>query len=194
MIQDFTQYFLEIFHAHRSSVKQFTFLSCPHSYSFNTMFPKDPKKQALVIFFVPLFLSIIAVLGFIRWDRGAFPGFKPEIVDVAIDDITRNHRGVRVHGMARHDVKIKQRDRNNADSIFFIYPLMPMNDMNSKEIKVMIRSSVPPDSMAMIEEKTIEGLARPPGTLVTKDVFVAWEERGYDFAEKFVLVDSFDEE
>ena len=34
--------------------------------------------------------------------------------------------------------------------------------MNSTMIKVMIRTTVPPDSMATIEERKIEGLARPP--------------------------------
>lgn len=152
-----------------------------------------PKQTALSIFFGSAILFSSIAIGFVWWDRGAFPGLKPEIFDVEVLEINRNHRGVRLHGMVRHDVKIKQRDQTS-NTIAYVYPMMPMNDMNSTMIHVMIRTHVAPDSMAMIEERTIEGLARPPGRALGKDVIEAWRAKGYEFAPKFVLVDEFEDE
>ena len=92
--------------------------------------------------------------------------------------------------MARHDVRIRQKDQNSG-KISYVYRLMPVDKMNSTMIKVMIRTTIPPDEIATIEKRTIEGLARPPGRAITGDVIRSWQDRGYDFEEKFVLVEEF---
>tara|TARA_B110000037_G_scaffold128197_1_gene145764 strand:+ start:148 stop:609 length:462 start_codon:yes stop_codon:yes gene_type:complete len=150
------------------------------------------QQSFFALIFGTIFVLTTTYVGFVWWDRGAPPGFKPEIVDVTIDTINREHRGVRIHGMARHDLRIRLKDQNS-DKISYIYPLMPMDKMNSTMIKVMIRTTVPPDSMATIEERKIEGIARPPGHTVSGDIIRSWQDRGYDFKEKFVLVDEFED-
>lgn len=151
------------------------------------------QKSLLLLIFGTISVIALSYIGFVWWDRGAPPGFTPELVDVTVDTINRNHRGVRLKGMARHDVRIRQKDQNSG-KISYVYPLMPIENMNSTMIRVMIRTTIPPDEMATIEERTIEGLARPPGRAINGEVIRSWRDRGYDFEEKFVLVEEFVEE
>ena len=124
-------------------------------------------------------------VAFVWWDRGAPPGFQPTIVDVTINTINRNHRGVRISGMARYDVRIKV--GNN-----YVYPLMDAKKFNKKLIKVMIASPVQPSRLVDLEEMTVEGLARPPGGVINLKVYNAWRHKGFEFDDKFVLVESFE--
>jgi hypothetical protein len=45
--------------------------------------------------------------------------------------------------------------------------------------------------MATIEEMTFTGFARPPGRLITKEVYQSWENEGYTFEDKIVLVQEY---
>jgi len=150
-----------------------------------------PKQRALTIVGGSMLLTAATTIGFIWWDRGAPPGFKPTLVDVSIADINRNHRGVRIHGMARHDIKIKQTNSSDPSDIAYVFPLVSADDINSNFIRVMIRTTQAPDEMATIEEMTIEGLARPPGRLINSEVIESWQNKGYEFDPKFVLVEHF---
>jgi len=150
-----------------------------------------PKQRALTIVIGSMLAATTTTIGFIWWDRGAPPGFKPTLVDVSIAEINRNHRGVRVHGMARHDVKIKQTNSDDPTDIAYVFPLVPADNLNSTYIRVMVRTTQKPDDMATIEEMTIEGLARPPGLLVNKEIIESWQNKGYDFDPKFVLIEHF---
>ena len=152
-----------------------------------------PKQRALAIVLGSFLACVTGTIGFIWWDRGAPPGFKPTLVDVTIESINRNNRGVRIHGMARHDVRIKQENNNDPQDITYVFPLVPADKMNSKYIKVLIRTTQKPDSMATIEEMTIEGLARPPGRLVNREIIEAWKNKGYEFDPKYVLIEHFTE-
>lgn len=151
------------------------------------------QQSLFAIIFGTIAIIAVSYVGFVWWDRGAPPGFKPKIVDVSVETINRNHRGVKLKGMARHDVRIRSKDQNSG-KISYVYPLMPMDKMNSTMIKVMVRTTIPPDEIATIEERTIEGLARPPGRAINGDIIRTWRDRGYDFEEKFVLVEEFVEE
>jgi len=142
--------------------------------------------KKLLLFMLSCVLLLISLrVAFVWWDRGAPPGFQPEIVDVTLDTITRNHRGVRITGMARYDVRIKVGEN-------YIYPLMNLKKFNKKTIKVMISSPKKPSRLASLEEMTVEGLARPPGGVVNQEVYNAWRRKGFEFTEKFVLVESFE--
>ena len=148
----------------------------------------DSKKLAVWIFIVGISGFIAAGLGFYWWDRGALPGFQPTIVDVSIEDINLDYRGVRVEGMARHDVKITQQVSGEK---WFVYPLVPKENINTKFIKVMIMTQVPRDSMATIEERSIVGLAKPPGRLIPKEIYESWRAEGYTFEDRVVLIEEF---
>ena len=151
----------------------------------------DSKKLAVWIFVLGVSGFIAAGLGFYWWDRGALPGFKPTIVDVSIEDINLDYRGVRVEGMARHDVKITQQVSGEK---WFVYPLVPKDNINTKFIKVMVMTKVPPDSMATIEERSVVGLAKPPGRLIPKEIYESWRGEGYTFEDRVVLIEEFPKE
>ena len=150
-----------------------------------------PKQTALSIIVGSTLAAATVIIGFIWWDRGAPPGFKPKIVDVTIDTINRNHRGVRIHGMARHDVRIKQKNSDDPADNTYVFPLVPADDFNTDYIRVLIRTTNKPDSLATIEEMTIEGLARPPGRLINREIIDSWKSQGYEFDDKYVLVEAF---
>jgi hypothetical protein len=68
---------------------------------------------------------------------------------------------------------------------------METGDTLGREIKVLVRSPRGPDKLTTYEDMTVEGLARPPGRLVdpkTREVFL---QGGYNFAEGYVLVETF---
>lgn len=148
----------------------------------------NAKRKTLWMLGITTFLLTSGILGFIRWDRGAFPGFKPTIEEVTIETINRNHRGVLIHGMARHDLRITEK---LGDDTWHIYPLLAKEKMNSKEIHVMVLTRKEPDSVATIEERTVEGLAQPPGRYVPASIKKSWEDRDYSFSPKFVLIKEF---
>ena len=145
-------------------------------------------KIILMLLGPPTLVAAIGV-GIYWWDRGAPPGFEPKLFDVAVEEVNRNHRGVRIEGMARYDVRISQ---PNQDETHYLYPLMPLDNFNEKRIRIMVRSTIKPERLVDMERLVIEGIARPPGLLITQGVIDAWHEEGYKFDKKFVLVESFD--
>lgn len=153
--------------------------------------PDASKRFALVILLLGIIIPIVAWLAFVRWDTGAFPGFVPELVDVTTENINREHRGVRIHGMARFDVKFKQKI---GEKTYYVFPLVSKEDMNSKTIRVMVLSPTPPGELIGIEERTVEGIARPPGRLMPRDIINSWQDLGYQFDEKFVMVHELERE
>lgn len=148
----------------------------------------DQRKLALWIFILGTSSIVLGGLGFYWWDNGALPGFKPTLVDVSIAEISLDNRGVRIAGMARHDVRIKQEIQG---VVWYVYPLVPKDKINTKFIKVMVLTTIPPDSMATIEERTIEGIARPPGRLIPKEIYESWRGEGYTFEDRVVLIEEF---
>ena len=149
----------------------------------------NPKMKILLMLFGPPTLVAAIGVGIYWWDRGAPPGFLPPVVDIDVEEITRNHRGVRVEGMARYDVRISQPGEKETH---YLYPLMPLDNFNEKRIRVMVRSTIKPDRLVDMERLVIEGLARPPGLVVTQEVIDAWHEEGYKFDKRFVLIESFE--
>ena len=69
--------------------------------------------------------------------------------------------------------------------------LQTSKNFNKKLIKVMVASPVQPSRLADLEEMTVEGLARPPGGTINLKVYNAWRHKGFEFDEKFVLIESF---
>ncbi|MBM73942.1 MAG: hypothetical protein CMK59_00970 [Proteobacteria bacterium] len=151
------------------------------------------KPNKWLIILGPSITVFLIALGFVWWDRGAFPGFRPTLYERSITEISLNDRGVRLKGMARYDIKTKQLDDHD-QLMYYIFPLVPLDDINSKTIHVMVRSKIPPDDLAMIEERTVEGVTKPPTRIITTDLRRSWMRLGYRFDKRFVLVDSFDDE
>lgn len=145
------------------------------------------KKLALVVL-GPILVVALAALGFVWWERGAPPGFRPTPVDVTVDSISRDNRGVTLTGTAHLQARLKQTS-SGSDEVWYLYPLMSKGDTTGKDIHVMLRTTVKPNDLYGFEDRTVTGFARPPGRLVTRDVREALLQKGYSFDEDYVLVE-----
>ena len=143
-------------------------------------------KKMLLTILGPFFLVTAVTVGIIWWDRGAPPGFRPPVTDVTVDTINRDHRGVRITGTAHHELRIKQGEYN-------LFPLLATGDILGREIKVMVRSTREIDRLVGFEDLTIEGFCRPPGQMLPHSVAEALMERGYSFADHYVLIEVFED-
>jgi hypothetical protein len=152
------------------------------------------KNPLFIIFGLPLLVLVAAVIAwasFVWWDRGAPPGFQPPVEEVSLAELNRNHRGVRVQGTAHYALKLVQRQGSET---YFLFPLLSPGDTKAREIRAMIRTKSEPSSLYSYEDLVVEGLARPPGTLVPISTQDQISGRGYHFAEGFVLIEAFDDE
>ena len=143
-------------------------------------------KKLLLTILGPFFLVASVTVGVIWWDRGAPPGFRPSVSDITVDTINRDHRGVRIKGTAHHELRITQGEYN-------LFPLMSPGDTLGREIKVMVRSSAEVDRLVGFEDLTIEGLCRPPGHMIPHTIAEALMERGYHFADNYVVIEAFED-
>ena len=143
-------------------------------------------KKLLLTILGPFFLVVSTTFGIILWDRGAPPGFRPPVTDVTVETIHREHRGVRIEGTAHHELRIKQGE-------YSLFPLMSPRDTIGREIRVMVRSTKEIDRLVGYEDMTVEGLCRPPGNMIPHAIAEALIERGYHFADNYVLIEAFDD-
>ena len=69
--------------------------------------------KTFVLIFPPI-LCCLSYIGFVWWERGALPGFRPTIYDREIEELSLNDRGVRVHGWADTTSEhiLKKKDKN----------------------------------------------------------------------------------
>ena len=147
-------------------------------------------KKLLLVILGPFLLVASVTIGIIWWDRGAPPGFEPPMTDVLLSDLSRAHRGVRVRGTAHYELRITQRDAKGTS--WYLFPLFPVGDTGGREITAIVRTTTQPDPLLGFEDLTLEGLARPPGRMISGKVVDALLERGYQFSEDFVLIEAFD--
>ena len=150
------------------------------------------KNPLFIIFGLPVLVLLAAATawaGFVWWDRGAPPGFQPPVEDVLLADLNRNHRRVRVQGTAHYALKLVQKQ---GDETYYLFPLLPPGDTKAREIRAMVRTRKAPSSLYSYEDLVVEGLARPPGTLVPVSTQDQISGRGYHFSEGFVLIEVFE--
>jgi len=145
------------------------------------------KTVAAVL--IPFLAVLGGAVGLIWWDRGAPPGFNPTPHPTEISEITREHRGVRLKGTAHYEVRLSQ--TMEGGEVFWIFPFMKQGDTLSREIRVIVRTPRKPEHMVTFEDLTIDGLARPPGRLISPEIQDKLEDGGYDFAEGFVMIEPF---
>ncbi|MFT4980024.1 MAG: hypothetical protein ACI8S6_005936, partial [Myxococcota bacterium] len=148
-------------------------------------------KKLLLTIFGPVLLVGATVVGIVWWDRGALPGFQPPVVDVSVEDVTRDHRGVRIKGTAHYELRINQVEGNRE---YIVYPLMARGDTSGQTIHALVRTTRLPDRIISFEDVTVEGLARPPGRLINRPIVEALLSNGYNFEEDFVLILEFEGE
>ena len=146
------------------------------------------NKTALAVI-LPFLAVAGGTVGLIWWDRGAPPGFNPTPHPTALEDLTRDHRGVQVKGTAHYEVRLSQ--TMEGGDIFWVFPLMPPGNTSAREIQALVRTPRKPEHMVTYEDLTIDALVRTPGRLITPELLDRLEEGGYHFSEGFVLLDPF---
>ncbi|MCB9780350.1 MAG: hypothetical protein H6742_17430 [Alphaproteobacteria bacterium] len=147
-------------------------------------------KKLLLVVLGPFLLVSTAATGLYWWDHGAPPGFQPRVVDVSVQDVDYDNRGVRISGTAHYTVRLTQRAESGA--AWYLFPLMEKGDTTGRYVEVIVRTRTAPDDLLGLEDVVVEGLARPPGAIVGPAVREALIEAGYELDEKVVLVEAFE--
>jgi hypothetical protein len=146
-------------------------------------------NKTLTAVLLPFFAVAGGTIGLIWWDRGAPPGFNPTAHPTAIDGVTREHRGVQLTGTAHYTVRLNQTMEDG--EVVWIFPLMAAGDTLGREIKVLVRTPRQPEHMVTFEDLIVDGIASPPGRLISPEVIDSFQDGGYDFADGFVLITPF---
>ncbi len=145
------------------------------------------KKLVLVVL-MPCLIVLSVGVGLWSWEHGALPGFRPQVVDVAVDTITKDHRGVRISGTAHYGAKLRQTS-TETDTTWWIYPLTARGQTQERTVRVVVRTTRTPDPLLGFEDRTLEGFARPPGRLLPKDARTALRQKGYELHEQVMLIE-----
>ncbi len=152
----------------------------------------SPRTRILLTILGPMLLVLGATVGVIWWDRGAPPGFRPPVVEVSPATITRENRGVRIQGTLHNEARLKQTVAGE-DEVWWLIPMFPKGDTLGREVRVLLRTRQTPDGFYGIEDRTVEGFARPPGSLLPGAARDALEKKGYHIAEGVVLVEEWED-
>lgn len=145
---------------------------------------------------VALVLGAIAVFAVALWPRG-----RTEPVEVAFEDLDLSLRAVRVRGTAHYRGLVTQKSRGGLPGqpdVAYVYALFPVHDLQSREVRVLVRTTEPPPKRIDFGFVEVEGWIDPPrahtvpmGTeqmMARADYFFhpdlvvidAWEVRGFD--------------
>ncbi len=149
-------------------------------------------KRAIAAILIPGLLVASVAVAVVWWDRGAPPGFRPKVHDARPDELTYDHRGVRLIGTAHYPVQVTQRGGSSGQT-WWIYPVFERGDTTGRYVQVLVRSPHEPDPLLAFEDVSIEGLARPPSSIIGPDVRKAFIEAGYELDERLVLVEAFED-
>ena len=144
-------------------------------------------KRILLAFSVVILMFVGGWLGYSYWQRGALPWNNPELIDVTIDEVNVDHRGVRISGIAIYKPTIYQME---GDKKRYIFPIT--NTLTDKVIKVMVRQIAKPDRYTDREKITVEGIVYPPNKYINVSIRKKWETQGYVFDENLVIVEQLD--
>ncbi len=145
-------------------------------------------RKVLITVLVPFALVATAAIAYHWWDNGAPPGFHPTYHPVSVAEIDFDDRGVRIQGTAHYEVRLWQTMKDQER--FHVFPLMAFKDTTGRDIRVLVRSSRPPDDLSMYEDMVIDGLARPPGDRIGPKIKQTLKNHGYTFADQVVLVEA----
>ena len=143
-------------------------------------------NRKLIAFLGASGLSLAVVLAYATWERGALPGLRPTMHEVAFADLSLDQRGVKVAGTAHYPVGAQINARSGPR---YAFPLFAPNDTAGRTIRVLVLSPTPPDPTLGFEDRTIEGLIQPPGMQVPEGLRKIFEEQGYHFAEDYMILE-----
>jgi len=149
-------------------------------------------KKLVVVVLLPCLFVLVTGIGLWWWERGALPGFRPTPVEVTVDTITKEHRGVRIRGTAHYAGKLRQ-TATETDTVWWVYPLTAEGQTQERLVKVVVRTTRKPDPLLGYEDRTIEGFARPPGRLLPQDARSALRQSGYELDDGVMLIEEWED-
>lgn len=133
-------------------------------------------------------LSLLGVLGYSTWERGALPGFQPTAHPTEFQDIGPDSRGVRVHVTAHYPSRIQL---NTRDGARWAFPLFGPGDTTGRKVRLLALSPVAPDPLLGFEDTTLEGLVRPPGISIPEQLRDTLEMQGYTLEDDYLVLEVF---
>ena len=158
-------------------------------------------KKYFIAIVVLLTIAVGGWLGFSYWERGALPWNNPDFIEVSIEELSLDNRGVKISGVALYKPKVYQTAKIKTgcngyagEETIYIFPLI--EDISSKRIKVMVRSKNPPPN-DQVEKAfvTIQGIAYPPGKFpgsFNSDIRNKWKSKGYFLEKDLILIEEID--
>lgn len=118
----------------------------------------------------------------------------PNTKVVEIDDLRSSMITVTVHGTAHYPLRISQprpKTLTRPARTWWLFPLFPPDDTTSRDVRVMVMSTVEPDPILSYEDMTVDGWVRSGDEQVTPELRKAFEDEGYEFADEVVLIERF---
>lgn len=120
------------------------------------------------------------------------PACAPDPVQLDVAGITAETQVVETRGTAHYPVRVKQVTRNGflgEDITVWVYPLFPVGDLESTEIRLLVIDPNQPDELANFEERAFVARVKPGDEHVTTPaVRQAFEAKGYTFAEGWLAL------
>lgn len=135
--------------------------------------------------------SLLAILGYSSWERGALPGFQPTAHPTEFKDIDIDDRGVRVAVTAHYPSRIQLSTRAGPR---FAFPVFAVGDTGGRVVRLLALSPEGPDPLLGFEDRTLEGRVRPPGMSVPDALKDTLELQGYRFADDYLVLEVFETE
>lgn len=146
-------------------------------------------NRRLVAFLGASAFSLLIVVGYNTWERGALPGFQPTAHPTKFEDVSIDSRGVRVTVTAHYPSRVQLSTRAGPR---FAFPLFAPGDTTGRTIRLLALSADPPDPLLGFEDRSLDGLVRPPGLSVPDQLKRSFEEQGYTFADDYLLLEVFE--
>ena len=143
-------------------------------------------NRKLAAFLGASLASLLGVLGYATWERGALPGMRPTMHETTFAELDLDQRGVRVSGTAHYPLRIQLMSGGGPT---YAFPLFAPGDTTGREIRVLVLSPEAPDPLLGFEDRTFEGLIRPPGIRVPDQVRETLEGQGYPFADDWLVLE-----
>lgn len=139
----------------------------------------------------PLGIVIGAIVA-MAWPTGEAPPcgshLRREVADLELEEPC-----VTVEGQAHYEVVVRQRTPGNllrAEQVHYLFPLFPPHETEDRAIRVLVRTSRPPEDLVSYESMVVSGRLLPvtaeqvpPGTEIQ-----IGKRSGYFFTDRVLLL------
>ncbi|NCG21304.1 MAG: hypothetical protein GWP91_20030 [Rhodobacterales bacterium] len=149
-------------------------------------------KRALT-FIIPF--TIVFSIGATIWWMTLPPTFpRGEAVAMEVADVYLEQPFVRLEGVAHYEVVLRQKPQGRLfgdDKTYFLFPFFAKNNESDRAIRVMVRTTRPPERLVNYEHMAIEGyLSLPSEVKVPYSSEITIGKRSdYFFTDEMLLLE-----